>query len=180
MKTLFGAALVAALFVGASSGRAVSPQLTSVTIPSEAAFLADNRAKPGVVETPSGLQYQVLQAGAGPHPTDADVVLVNYEGKLLDGVTFDHSTQPTPMPVAGVVPGFGEALKLMNKGARLRAWIPSRLAYGSQGSGPIPPHYMLIFDVELIEFLPQTVIDKYRQKMEAGKAKVRARTRPRR
>ncbi|RYY09141.1 MAG: FKBP-type peptidyl-prolyl cis-trans isomerase, partial [Alphaproteobacteria bacterium] len=72
------------------------------------------RAK-GVVTTASGLQYKVLKPGAGAKPTDTDVALINYEGKLLDGSTFDKSQQPTPMPVSGVVPGFSEALKLMPK-----------------------------------------------------------------
>ena len=68
-----------------------------------------------VVTTASGLKYKVLEPGkGGAHPTDTDVALVNYEGRLINGTTFDKSQQPTPMPVAGVVPGFAEALKSMN------------------------------------------------------------------
>ena len=119
----------------------------------------------GIRTTASGLQYKVLTAGTGAHPTDSDVALINYEGKLRSGVTFDKSQQPTPMPVAKVVPGFSEGLKLMSKGAKYRFWLPAKLAYGEKGGGPIPPNSPLVFDVELIEFLPQAVLDQYQQQM---------------
>ncbi|HEX7693945.1 MAG TPA: FKBP-type peptidyl-prolyl cis-trans isomerase [Sphingomonas sp.] len=134
---------------------------------SEATFLAANRAKPGVVQTASGLQYQVTTPGDGASPADTDVVLINYVGRLTNGTVFDQSPQPTPMPVAGVVPGFAEALKLMQKGGKYRLWIPSALAYGSKGSGPIPPNATLEFDVDLIDFLPRATIDKYQRDLEA-------------
>jgi len=117
----------------------------------------------GVQTTPSGLKYKILTPGAGPHPTDTDVALVNYEGHLRSGQIFDKSQQPTPMPIRGVVPGFSEGLKLMNKGAKYRFWLPARLAYGEKGAGPIAPNSPLVFDVELLEFLPQSVIDQYQQ-----------------
>ena len=113
----------------------------------------------GQVATPSGLKYQVLAAGKpGPHPTDTDVALVNYVGKLTDGTVFDQSRQPTPMPVTGVVPGFSEALKLMPKGAKYRFWIPPQLGYGAAGAGPIPANATLVFDVELVDFIPADVL----------------------
>lgn len=133
-----------------------------------AAFLAGNRKVPGVVQTASGLQYMILKPGkAVGSPTDQDITLINYEGKLLDGTTFDKSQRPTPMPVAaadeksgrqGVVPGFSEALKLMTKGAKYRFWIKPSLAYGEKAGGPVPPHSLLVFDVELLDFLPESVI----------------------
>ena len=128
-------------------------------------FLTRNARAPGVVTTASGLQYKVLTPGKGAHPTDADVALINYEGKLLDGTTFDKSQQPTPMPVKGVVPGFSEALKLMQKGGKYRIWIPAKLGYGEKGAGPIPANANLVFDVELIDFLPQAVIEQYQKQM---------------
>ena len=131
-------------------------------------FLARNSRAADVVTTASGLQYKVLTAGkGGPKPTDSDVALVNYEGKLLNGTTFDKSQQPTPMPVAaadektgrqGVVPGFSEALKLMSKGAKYRFWIKPSLAYGNKAAGPIPANSVLVFDLELLDFLPESVI----------------------
>ena len=138
-----------------------------------AALLAVNAKKPGVVETASGLQYKVLRAGRGAKPTDSDVALVNYEGKLPNGTTFDKSQQPTPFPVTGVVPGFSEGLKLMPKGARYRFWIKPSLGYGSKGAGPIPPNAVLTFDVELIDFLPEAYIRQLQmqqQMMGAGGA----------
>lgn len=123
------------------------------------AFLAKNRRTPGVVQTASGLQYQILSPGKGAAtPTDADVALVNYEGKLSDGTTFDKSQQPTPMPVKSVVPGFSEALKLMPKGSKYRFWIKPSLGYGEKITGPIPAHSVLVFEVEMVDFLSETVI----------------------
>ncbi|WP_066807203.1 FKBP-type peptidyl-prolyl cis-trans isomerase [Sphingomonas asaccharolytica] len=128
----------------------------------EDAFLAKNRKLRGVIQTASGIQYRVIKPATGAHPTDTDVALVNYEGKLVDGTSFDKSTQPTPMPVSGVVPGFSEALKLMAKGETLRVWIPSRLAYGpedqrdEQGKVVIPGKSTLVFDIELVDFQPQS------------------------
>lgn len=113
----------------------------------------------GIKATPSGLRYKVLVPGKpGPHPTDSDVTLVNYVGKLTDGTVFDKSQQPTPMPVTGVVPGFSEALKLMPKGAKYRFWIPPQLGYKAEAKGPIPANSTLVFDVELVDFLPEAVI----------------------
>lgn len=118
----------------------------------------------GIRVTPSGLRYKVLEAGRvdGPKPTDADVALVNYRGKLEDGKVFDESRQPTPMPVTGVVPGFSEALKLMPKGAKYRIWLPPQLAYGEAGAGngAIPPNATLTFDVEMLDFLPAAVLQQ--------------------
>ena len=114
----------------------------------------------GIVTTASGLQYKVLTAGAatGARPTAQDVALINYEGKLLDGTTFDKSQQPTPIPVAGVVPGFSEALKLMRKGAKWRIWLPPSLGYGDRTTGPIPPNSTLVFDLELVDFRSEAEI----------------------
>lgn len=119
-------------------------------------------AKPGIA-TASGLRYEVIEPGAGPKPTDTDVTLVNYRGTLEDGTEFDASNQ-VPMPVAGVVPGFSEGLKLMSKGAKYKFWIPPALGYGAEekrkpdGSIAIPANSTLVFEVELIDFLPEQVI----------------------
>jgi len=108
-----------------------------------------------VVSTPSGLRFETLRAGTGGKPTTADLVLVTYEGHLADGTLFDASAQPTAFPVAGVVPGFAEALQLMGKGGRYRFWVPSALAYGPDGvPGSIPPNAELEFIVTLIDMRP--------------------------
>jgi len=130
-----------------------------------------NSWAPGVKTTASGLQYKVLTPGKGKNPTDTDVALINYEGKLLDGTTFDKSQQPTPMPIKGVVPGFSEALKLMSKGAKFRVWIPAKLGYGDKGAGPIPANATLVFDIELIDFIPlaqyQQIMMQQQQMMQS-------------
>jgi hypothetical protein len=132
-------------------------------------FLTRNARAKGVVTTASGLEYKVLQPGqkGAARPTDTDVALVNYEGKLLNGTTFDKSQQPTPMPVAGVVPGFSEALKLMPKGAKYRIWIKPSLGYGDHATGPIPANSTLTFDVELLDFLPQAVVQQMQAQAQA-------------
>ncbi|MBX9881052.1 MAG: FKBP-type peptidyl-prolyl cis-trans isomerase [Sphingomonas sp.] len=153
--------------------------LAAMTVPVDpsARFLSRNRQQPGVVQTASGLQYKVLRPGAGTTtPTDSDVVLVNYEGKLPDGSTFDRSPQPTPFAPTDVVPGFGEAVKLMKKGAKYRFWIKPTLGYGAPRPAGAPPlqgkaaelaRQVLIFDVEMIDFLPQDVVRQRAEQMRA-------------
>ncbi|MBC5773225.1 FKBP-type peptidyl-prolyl cis-trans isomerase [Pontibacter sp. KCTC 32443] len=118
------------------------------------AFLAENKNKAGVKTLPSGLQYEVLNEGSGKSPSASDKVTTHYHGTLIDGTTFDSSYergQPATFPVNGVIAGWTEALQLMKEGAKWRLYIPSNLAYGSQGAGDvIGPNATLIFDVELI------------------------------
>jgi len=120
-------------------------------------FLAENRKKAGVVELPSGLQYMVLTKGEGEIPTITDQVKCHYHGTLIDGTVFDSSVQrgqPAVFPVNGVIQGWVEALQLMSTGSKWRLFIPSELAYGSNGAGgAIGPHSTLIFDVELLKII---------------------------
>ncbi len=121
-----------------------------------------------MVETPSGLQYKVLAAGQGDgHPTDEDVVLVDYKGMLTNGTVFDQSRQPVAMPVSGVIPGFAEGLKLMPRGATYRFWIKPELGYGDQATGPIPANSILIFDLELLDWKSPEEIRAMQQQFEA-------------
>ena len=120
----------------------------------------------GIQTTASGLRYKVVKAGTGPHPTDSDVALVRYEGKLMNGTVFDKADQPTPLPVARMIPGFTEGLKLMNKGAKYRFWIKPELAYGTEERGPILANSTLQFDVELIEFMSEAQIRAMQQMMQ--------------
>ena len=117
--------------------------------------MATNANGEGVITTASGLQYQVLQEGTGPHPTASDSVTVHYTGTLLNGTEFDSSVsrgQPISFPLQGVIAGWTEGLQLMPVGAKFRFWIPPELAYGTRGAGNgvIPPNATLIFDVELL------------------------------
>ncbi len=123
------------------------------------AFLKANAAKPGVVTLPSGLQYQILKAGAGPKPKADDTVVCNYRGTSIDGVEFDSSYgrgEPTSFPVSGVIKGWTEALQLMPVGSKWRLFVPADLAYGDKGAGEkIGPGEALIFDVELVSIAPK-------------------------
>jgi FKBP-type peptidyl-prolyl cis-trans isomerase FkpA len=112
-------------------------------------------AKPMMM--PSGLMMQTIAAGAGASPTDADVVLIGYRGMLRDGKVFDANDR-APMEVANGVPGFSEALKLMQVGGSYKLCIPSRLGYGPKKAGPIPANSMLFFDVKLLDFRSQAEI----------------------
>lgn len=117
------------------------------------AYLAANRAKQGVVTLPSGLQYIVLTEGNGPKPKLTDTVRTHYHGTLVDGTVFDSSVErkePATFPVGRVIRGWTEALQLMNVGSKWRLFVPSELAYGPQGQGPIAPHAVLVFEVELL------------------------------
>jgi FKBP-type peptidyl-prolyl cis-trans isomerase len=118
------------------------------------AFLVENKKKEGVVTLPSGLQYKVITPGTGKKPKATDTVKVNYRGTLIDGTEFDSSYQrkePATFPVNRVIPGWTEALQLMQEGAKWQLFVPSNLAYGERGQGPkIGPNAMLIFEVELI------------------------------
>jgi FKBP-type peptidyl-prolyl cis-trans isomerase FklB len=120
-------------------------------------FLAQNKAKPGVKTTPSGLQYKVLKAGNGPTPTATDKVRTHYHGTLIDGTVFDSSVQrgePAEFPVGGVIRGWTEALQLMKVGDKWQLFIPSELAYGPRGAGDvIGPNATLIFEIELLEIV---------------------------
>ncbi|WXL25115.1 FKBP-type peptidyl-prolyl cis-trans isomerase [Ectopseudomonas mendocina] len=120
------------------------------------AFLAENAKRDGVTVLASGLQYEVLTTGEGAKPSREDSVRTHYHGTLIDGTVFDSSYnrgQPAEFPVAGVIAGWTEALQLMNAGSKWRLYVPSELAYGAQGVGSIPPHSVLVFDVELLDVL---------------------------
>ena len=118
------------------------------------AFLDKNRERSGVLQTASGLQYEVLTQGNGQKPTAASTVRVHYVGTLLDGTVFDSSRkrgESISFPLGNVIAGWTEGLQLMPLGSTYKFFIPSRLAYGERGSPPdIGPNSVLIFEVELL------------------------------
>jgi FKBP-type peptidyl-prolyl cis-trans isomerase FklB len=118
-------------------------------------FLEANKAKPGVIVTASGLQYEVLKQGTGPKPKDMNtLVTAHYHGTLIDGTVFDSSVQrnkPLQIKVNQVIRAWQEALMLMNVGTKLRIVCPPEIAYGERGSGStIGPNAVLIFEMELL------------------------------
>lgn len=120
------------------------------------AFLAENKAKAGVVTTASGLQYMVEKEGTGAKPAATDRVRVHYTGRLLDGKVFDSSVErgPAEFGVNEVIKGWTEALQLMPVGSKWKLYIPSDLAYGDRGAGAdIKPGSTLVFDVELLDLV---------------------------
>ena len=121
------------------------------------AFLEENSKRAEVVTLPSGLQYEIMNEGAGATPTASDSVKVHYHGTLIDGKVFDSSVnrgEPATFGVTQVISGWVEALQLMPVGSKWKLFIPSELAYGAQGAGQaIAPHTALVFEVELLDIV---------------------------
>ncbi len=117
-------------------------------------FLAENKKKPGVKTTASGLQYEILRDSAGPKPVATDSVTCHYKGTLLNGTVFDNSYdrgQPITFSLGGVIKGWTEGLQLMSVGSKYKFYVPYTLGYGAADYGPIPGGSMLTFEVELLE-----------------------------
>lgn len=120
-----------------------------------AEFLASNKTKEGIIETASGLQYEVLTQGEGDtHPTATSKVKVHYHGTLIDGSVFDSSVErnsPISFGLNQVIPGWTEGVQLMTEGAKYRFYIGPDLGYGDRAAGAIKPGSLLIFEVELLK-----------------------------
>jgi FKBP-type peptidyl-prolyl cis-trans isomerase FklB len=122
-----------------------------------AAFMAENGARPGILQLEGGIQYEVLREGSGRQPLATDSVRAHYKGSLLDGKEFDNSFKrgdPFTAPLRALIRGWQVALPRMKEGSHWRLWIPSDLAYGDRGAGrDIPGGATLVFEVELLEVL---------------------------
>ena len=119
-------------------------------------FLKNNKSNKDIQTTESGLQYEIIKSGNGVKPAKTDTVSVHYHGTLIDGTVFDSSVErgtPASFGVHQVIPGWTEALQLMDIGSKYRLFIPQELAYGANPhpGGPIQPFSALIFEVELLE-----------------------------
>ena len=143
-------ALIVSFFVRNNANREVA----KVNAVLAAEFLENNKQVAGVIETASGLQYQVLTSGQGDlHPMASTKVKVHYHGTLLDGTVFDSSVErnePISFGLNQVIKGWTEGLQLMVVGEKTRLFIPAELGYGNSAAGKIPPGSLLIFDVELL------------------------------
>ncbi len=119
------------------------------------AYLAENAKKAGVTTTASGLQYEVITAADGAKPKAEDTVKVKYKGTLTDGTEFDsteknNNGEPIEFPLNRVIKGWTEGVQLMGVGSKFKFTVPSELAYGENGMGPIPANSVLVFEVELV------------------------------
>lgn len=125
----------------------------------QAQFLAKNITDSTVKVTTKGVQYKVITEGTGLTPKASDKVKVHYVGTLLDGTEFDNSVkrgEPLEFPVSAVIEGWQDLLQVMKEGEKVKAWIPSALAYGEEGVEPlIPANSMLVFEVELLKVLAE-------------------------
>ncbi len=140
----------------ASSQQQAAAQLAEDGLATSNRFLAENAKRENVKVTPSGLQYEIIEAGEGVRPSEVDKVSVHYEGRLISGSVFDSSIQrgqPAEFGLNQVIPGWTEGLQLMQVGAKFRFFIPPELAYGAGGVQGIPPNSTLIFEVELLDIL---------------------------
>jgi FKBP-type peptidyl-prolyl cis-trans isomerase len=151
----------AALLATVMACLVLSPALaadTSLSQQVNAAFLAANAKKPGVIIRPSGLQYRIIRNGFGKRPGALDSVDVYYKGSLINGTVFDQTEPglPANFVVNKLVPGWTEALEIMKEGDHWELVIPAGLAYGSRGAGGgvIPPDQTLVFDLELVKVMP--------------------------
>ncbi|MFT4810929.1 MAG: peptidylprolyl isomerase [Glaciecola sp.] len=154
MKYIILAVVIAlAIFYFARSSVNKKEALENIAISKD--FLAKNKANQGVIQTASGLQYQVLQKGEGSkHPSASTTVKVHYHGTLLDGTIFDSSVdrgQPISFALNQVIKGWTEGVQLMVEGDKFKFFVPSDLGYGNRSTGKITSGSLLIFEVELLE-----------------------------
>jgi peptidylprolyl isomerase len=154
MKYIILAVVIAlAIFYFARSSVNKKEALENIAIGKD--FLAKNKANQDVIQTASGLQYQVLQKGSGnKHPSANTTVKVHYHGTLLDGTIFDSSVdraQPISFSLNQVIKGWTEGVQLMVEGDKFKFFVPSELGYGNRSTGKITSGSLLIFEVELLE-----------------------------
>lgn len=146
---------VAADLKKAQAEMAEKARIAQEALEESEAYLHINAQKPGVQVTKSGLQFEILEQGAGKSPGPTSHVVTHYHATLPNGDTFDSSYErgePTEFPVNRVITGWAEALQMMKEGDRWRLVMPSSLGYGERGAGDvIPPNSALIFEVELVE-----------------------------
>lgn len=146
-----------------SACKAQTVEQQAVIVPTDSAvnesvgnlYLARNKSKPGVVTLPSGLQYSIVKDGYGGNPpTMTDKVTVYYQGRYISGDVFDDAhaqDAPITLPVASLLPGWQEAIKMMTPGSIWVLYLPAKLAYGANGfPGKVGPNQALIYSIHLL------------------------------
>ncbi|MDB4927506.1 FKBP-type peptidyl-prolyl cis-trans isomerase [Mucilaginibacter sp.] len=132
-------------------------------------YIADKKMK--VTKTDSGLYYRVDKKGTGPTAAVNDTAVIVYVGSLFNGKIFDTNIlekaqsakifnpkreyQPIGIPVQPqkAIAGWIQGLQLLNKGAIATFIIPSKLAYGNNGNGVIPPYSPLVYQIEVVSII---------------------------
>lgn len=119
-------------------------------------FFTQLKTNKAVTFLPSGLAYEILKPGTGDFPKATDRVRVFYTGTLVNGNTFDSNVggEPVDFQLNAVIPGWSEGIQKINKGGKIKLYVPSTLAYGEEASQGIPPNSALIFEVELLDINP--------------------------
>lgn len=154
MRTRIPLAALSLVLVACGADTGADADVAAAEAGAADAAEAADEAEPAMIDTDSGLRYQVLREGEGASPVPGQTVVVHYRGTLPDGVEFDSSYggDPAEFAVDGVIAGFSEALQLMRPGGHVRAYVPSRLGYGAEGAGGlIGPDQDLVFEIELLE-----------------------------
>lgn len=163
LAKLWGGVALAVLIAGGAAWWGTEKAVTGAC--SSGAFALEGKGVSEVERTESGLQFQTVRAGTGAMPTDADVVLVSYKGTLAGGKEFDSNPRAA-FPVQGLVPGFSEALKKMQRGGSYKLCIPPALGYGAQANERIPANSTLLFDVDLIDFKSMAEVQALQQQQQ--------------
>jgi FKBP-type peptidyl-prolyl cis-trans isomerase len=121
-------------------------------------FLAENKTKAGITELPNGIQYKIINQGAGIKPAVEDTIKVHYKGTTIDGNVFDDSYsrgEPIEFPLSNLIEGWKQTLVLMPVGSKWQIFLPSDYGYGDRGAGAnIPGGATLIFELELLDVKP--------------------------
>lgn len=160
LAKLWGGVALAVLIAGGAAWWGTEKAVAGAC--SAEAFAPEGKGVSEVERTDSGLQFQTLKAGAGAKPTETDVVLVSYKGTLSTGKEFDANPRAA-FPVQGLVPGFTEALKMMQRGGSYKLCLPPAIGYGAQANERIPANSTLLFDVELIDFKSMAEVQALQQ-----------------
>jgi len=115
------------------------------------AFFRTLAGRPGVVQTPSGLRYQVVRPGHGSPPERGQIITVKFVGRLLDGTIVDSSPDdPLDTPFDRVMPGWAEGIRKIGTGGLITLYLPPSLGYGGVAMPTIPPGSVLVFELELL------------------------------
>jgi FKBP-type peptidyl-prolyl cis-trans isomerase len=122
------------------------------------AFLAESKKKPGTIVQPSGTQWRVIKKGPGQggKPTSEATVTVRYRGTLIDGTLFDETPPGAPAAIftlKTLIKAWKEVIPLMQRGDKVEIVAPSDQAYGPEGREGIKPDQVLVFEMELLDFL---------------------------